>query len=139
MVVLMRRAMIGMERRLWVAIALFLIVGAVHALAAQDRRIVRVRAERFAFTPSEIRVTEGESIELRIRSDDTAHGFRLTGTDVDIVIPKRGKGEMTIDFVAPAAGRYEFECTRMCGAGHSFMRGVLVVTPAPVAGGQGAQ
>jgi heme/copper-type cytochrome/quinol oxidase subunit 2 len=24
-------------------------------------------------------------------------------------------------------GRYTFECSRMCGAGHDFMRGVVLV------------
>jgi heme/copper-type cytochrome/quinol oxidase subunit 2 len=26
------------------------------------------------------------------------------------------------------AGRYVFECSKLCGAGHSFMRGVIVVS-----------
>jgi heme/copper-type cytochrome/quinol oxidase subunit 2 len=116
-----------------IAAALFVIVGAVHALAAQPPRVVRVRAERFSFAPSEMRVMAGETIELRIKSDDTAHGFKVSGTDIDLVIPKRGKGEISVTFTAPAPGRYEFECTRMCGAGHAFMRGVLVVAPAAAA------
>ena len=27
----------------------------------------------------------------------------------------------------PGPGRYVFECSRMCGAGHGFMRGTLIV------------
>jgi len=92
-----------------------------------QRRVVRVSAERFTFTPSEIVVDPGEEIELRIKSDDTAHGFRIAGTSVNVVIPKRGRGEVTVTFRAPDPGRYTFECTRMCGAGHNFMRGELVV------------
>ena len=26
------------------------------------------------------------------------------------------------------AGRYTFECSQLCGAGHEFMRGVIVAT-----------
>jgi heme/copper-type cytochrome/quinol oxidase subunit 2 len=26
----------------------------------------------------------------------------------------------------PAAGRYTFECSQLCGAGHEFMRGVII-------------
>jgi cytochrome c oxidase subunit II len=100
---------------------------AVNPGQAPDRRVIRVSAERFAFTPSRIVVEPGEAIELRLSSDDTAHGFRIQGTDVSIVIPKRGMPETTVTFTAPAAGRYTFECTRMCGAGHNFMRGELVV------------
>ena len=96
--------------------------------AKPDRRVVKVSAERFAFTPSEIKVTVGEEIELRVKSDDTSHGFRIVGTDTDVAIPKRGQGDIVVVFKAPAAGKYEFECSRMCGAGHSFMRGEIVVT-----------
>jgi cytochrome c oxidase subunit 2 len=90
-------------------------------------RVVRVTAERFTFTPSRIVVETGESIELRITSDDTAHGLRIQGTEVNVVIPKRGLPEISVTFTAPAPGKYPFECTRMCGAGHNFMRGELVV------------
>jgi len=101
----------------------------VYRAQAPERRVIRVTAERFAFTPSRIVVEAGEAIELRLTSDDTAHGFRIQGTDISIVIPKRGLPETTVTFTAPAPGRYTFECTRMCGAGHNFMRGELVVRP----------
>ena len=92
--------------------------------------MVRIKAERFAFTPSEITMTVGEDIEIRLKSDDTAHGFKLVSKDVedvDITIPKRGRGEAVLTFKGSKAGRYEFECSHLCGAGHSFMRGVIVV------------
>ena len=44
----------------------------------QERRVIRVSAERFAFTPSRIEVEAGEDVELRIRSDDTSHSFRVS-------------------------------------------------------------
>ena len=97
------------------------------ALQSTDRRVIHVTAERFTFTPSEIAVTAGEEIELRLTSDDTAHGFHIEGADVNVTIPKRGGKELAVTFKAPGPGRYTFECNRMCGAGHDFMRGVLVV------------
>jgi cytochrome c oxidase subunit 2 len=124
----------GTARR-WIGAAALVTVGAVQIPAAPQRRVVRVRAERFHFTPSEIRLKVGEEIELRIKSDDTDHGFRLVGTDTDLVIPKRGQGEISVPFSAAKAGRYEFQCSRMCGAGHSFMRGVIVVKGTAMAGG----
>jgi heme/copper-type cytochrome/quinol oxidase subunit 2 len=96
----------------------------------QARRVVRVAAERFAFTPSEIKVPHGTTIEFRITSDDTAHGFRILGQSIDLTIPKRGRGEAVVTFTPPEPGTYVFECSRMCGAGHSFMRGVIKVTAA---------
>jgi cytochrome c oxidase subunit 2 len=92
---------------------------------AQDTRVIEITAERFAFTPSEIKVKAGTRLEIRLRSDDTAHGFRILGTDVDLVLPKRGRGVATVTF-EPQAGRYTFECSQLCGAGHEFMRGVII-------------
>ena len=94
---------------------------------APERRVIRVTAERFTFTPSRIVVNPGDTIEFRLTSDDTAHGFRISGTDVNVVIPKRGMPETSVTITAPAPGKYAFECTRMCGAGHNFMRGELIV------------
>src|SRR5262249_37947781 len=90
-------------------------------------RVIRISAERFAFTPSEIKIDAGEEVELRLKSDDTAHGFRIMGLPVNVVIPKRGRDEISVTLRPTGPGRYVFECSRMCGAGHNFMRGVLVV------------
>jgi len=95
--------------------------------------VIHVTAERFSFTPSEIRITEGEEVELRIESEDTAHGFRIVGTGLGGTVPKRGKGELRVPFQPTRAGRYTFECSRMCGAGHDFMRGVVIVRPREIA------
>ena len=95
---------------------------------AEASRVVYVVAERFVFTPSEITVEEGTLLELRITSEDTDHGFHLFGPDeIDVEIPKRGRGEIRVNVDAREPGVYIFECSRICGAGHSFMRGTLRV------------
>jgi len=99
------------------------------APAKPDARVIEISAERFSFNPSRIRVTAGTQLELRLVSEDTAHGFRILGTDVDIVIPKRGRGVTTVTF-QPTAGEYTFECSQLCGAGHDFMRGVIIAVEA---------
>lgn len=101
--------------------------GASIATALQPKpQVVNIRVERFTFTPSEFRVKAGQPVEIRLRSDDTDHGFHILGTDVNITIPKRGRGVATVTFEPPEPGRYEFECSKLCGAGHAFMRGVLI-------------
>jgi cytochrome c oxidase subunit 2 len=95
--------------------------------AESPRQVVEITAERFAFTPSEVKTKAGTTLEIRLRSDDTAHGFHIVGTDVDLELPKRGKGVATVTFT-PTAGRYTFECSQLCGAGHEFMRGVIVAS-----------
>lgn len=101
--------------------------GVPAAIGLQSRRVIEMTAERFEFWPSRIIVSEGEDVEIRIRSADTMHGFRIVGTGTNLAIPKRGQGTAVIQFSAPAPGRYMIECSRMCGAGHNFMRAVLVV------------
>ena len=88
---------------------------------------VDVAAERFSFSPSEIKTPAGTALTIRLTSDDTAHGFRILGTDVNVEIPKRSRG-VIVSFTPAKAGRYTFECSKLCGAGHAFMRGVIVAT-----------
>ena len=58
----------------------------------QKAQVVDIVVERFTFTPSEFHVPAGMPVEIRLRSDDTDHGFRIVGTNVNVTIPKRGKG-----------------------------------------------
>lgn len=123
-----------MRSRLVYSVALvMLLTGAVGTSSLQsqtsggDVHVVDVTAERFSFTPSEIRTKAGARLQIRLRSDDTAHGFRIIGTDVNVRIPKRGKGLTTVTFTPEKPGKYTFECSKLCGAGHSFMRGLVVV------------
>ena len=110
-------------------LVIFSLLGSISRPDARQEtaREVAIVAERFRFTPSEVRVPLGTSLRLRIRSDDTMHGFRIIGKGVNILIPKRRQGEVVVHFEATEAGRFEFECSRLCGAGHNFMRGAIVV------------
>jgi cytochrome c oxidase subunit 2 len=104
-----------------------LVVPASQETTIPEPRVVRVSAERFAFSPSEIVVDRGTTIEFRLTSEDTNHGFRIVGTDVNAEIPKRRRGEAVVRYVADTAGRFVIECSRPCGAGHTAMRAVLIV------------
>jgi cytochrome c oxidase subunit 2 len=95
--------------------------------ASRQEQTVDIAAERFSFTPSEVKTTVGTTLTIRLTSDDTAHGFHILGTDVNVEIPKRSRGVGTVTFRPDQPGRYTFECSKLCGAGHSFMRGVIVV------------
>jgi cytochrome c oxidase subunit 2 len=111
---------------------MFLLLAALLALPPQDVKpsaphIIRVSAERFAFTPSEITVAKGTVVEFHLTSEDTDHGFHIVGTGVDAEIPKRRRGETVVRYTADTAGRFIIECTRPCGAGHTAMRATLVV------------
>ena len=94
--------------------------------AGKPDRVITIVAERFTFNPAKVTVKQGELIEFVLTSDDTDHGFRIVGTNVNVTIPKRGKGIATVIFQPPAAGKYVFECSKLCGAGHEFMRGQII-------------
>ena len=97
------------------------------ASAQAAPRVIRVSAERFAFTPGEIVVEKGTTIEFHLTSDDTDHGFRIVGTDVNVEIPKRRRGETVVKYVADTEGEFVIECSRPCGAGHTAMKAILKV------------
>ncbi len=109
-----------------------LFVAAGHPLAQNDQ-VVEMVAERFAFTPSRITIPVGTTVEIRITSNDTDHGFHLVG-ERNVIITKRRYGEAVVVFEATKPGTYRFECSKLCGAGHNFMRGEIVVTPVGNAG-----
>ena len=90
-------------------------------------RVVNMLAERFFFVPSRLKVKQGTTVEFRIRSADTNHGFRIRKAGINVVVPKRGKGQAKVIFHAKEKGRYDFECSKSCGAGHSIMRGTIIV------------
>lgn len=95
--------------------------------AAQERQVVEMVAERFTFTPSRLEVSVGTTVEIHIRSADTDHGFHLVNGR-NVIVPKRRQGEAVVVFEAEAPGVYQFECSKLCGAGHNFMKGEIVVT-----------
>ncbi len=100
----------------------------------EANRVIEIVAERFLFTPSEITIEAGTTVEFRLTSEDTDHGFRIVGPgNIDITIPKRNRGAASALFAPTEPGDYRFECSRLCGAGHSYMSGVIRVRAAPSA------
>jgi cytochrome c oxidase subunit 2 len=111
---------------------LLLLVPAAFSLAQEpaDRkpdRVISITAERFTSTPSKINLKEGELVEFVLTSDDTDHGFRIRAAGIDVAIPPQNRGEARVRFLAKEKGRFVFECSRPCGAGHNIMRGEINV------------
>ena len=95
--------------------------------AASAPREIAVVAQRFAFEPARIEVTEGERIRLVVTSADGVHGLEIKKFKVNKKVPRGGE-KITIDFVASAPGEYPIACSEYCGTGHEEMKGMLVVT-----------
>jgi len=74
--------------------------------------------------------TAGELVRVVIRSTDGVHGFSIPKLKIDVQVPKGGN-PVTVEFTAPAAGRYEIACSEFCGSGHGQMKAALI-SVAPV-------
>ena len=115
-----------------VAAAFLVYAGVAAAPAAPTRqtepRVIEIVAKRFAFIPSRIEVTEGETVRLVVRSADGMHGLQIKKFKVSEEVP-RGSEPVTIEFTATAVGEFEIACAAFCGKGHEEMRGKLVVLP----------
>jgi cytochrome c oxidase subunit 2 len=89
--------------------------------------VVTITAERFTFSPSKVVLKQGQLVEFVLVSEDTDHGFRIPSAGIDVAIPPQGRGEAKVRFIAREKGRFVFECSRPCGAGHNLMRGHIEV------------
>lgn len=94
--------------------------------AVSAPRVVTVVAKRFAFEPARVEVTEGERVRLVVSSGDGVHGVEIKKFKINKKVPRGG--EVTIDFVASAAGEFPILCSEYCGDGHEDMKGMLVVS-----------
>jgi cytochrome c oxidase subunit II len=82
-------------------------------------------ARKFVFDPSEIRVKEGQVVELRIASADRKHGFELEPFGIRAELPEGQP--VAVRFLADRRGEFEFTCIVFCGVGHHGMKGKLIV------------
>lgn len=85
-------------------------------------------AQQWDFAPSTITVSEGDTVNLSIKSIDVDHGFAISEFGVNTTL-KAGT-TTNVSFVADTAGTYTFFCSVFCGSGHGSMTGTLVVQSA---------
>ncbi len=95
------------------------------ALAAEEPRVVAITAKRFEFTPKQITLRAGETVKLRLTSEDVVHGFYSKPLGIDaLIVP----GQTTEVVLTPKqTGHYTTICDHFCGAGHGGMRVSIVV------------
>jgi cytochrome c oxidase subunit 2 len=93
--------------------------------AAEEPKVIAITAKRFEFSPKEITLKLGETVKLRLTTEDVTHGFfsKPLGLD-EAIVP----GKTTAVVLTPkAAGRYTTICDHFCGAGHGGMKMTIVV------------
>ena len=72
-------------------------------------------------------VPAGSEVTFYITSPDVQHGFKLEGTNVNMMIIPGQVSSLTQRFDTP--GDYTWVCHEYCGAGHAAMYGTVTVTP----------
>ena len=101
------------------------LLGSAPRAGAQEPVVVQITAKRFQFTPSEIKLKQGEPAKLVLRSEDVVHGFYMKALGIDTDIKP---GKTTEVLVTPKApGRYTTICDHFCGSGHGNMKMTIVV------------
>ncbi len=84
-----------------------------------------ITAKQWSFSPSVIKVKKGDTVVLKLKSADVAHGISIPDFGINATFKP---GEIKIvEFVADKAGTFEFICNVRCGVGHIGMKGTLIV------------
>jgi cytochrome c oxidase subunit II len=95
------------------------------ANAAEEPRVIEIKAKKFEFTPNEITLKKGEPVILRLTSEDRVHGFLLKPLKIDTDIDPKKPTDVAV--TPGAAGEYTIICDHYCGTGHGNMKVKLTV------------
>lgn len=87
--------------------------------------VVEITAKRFAFAPDKITLKLGQTVTLRVHSEDVTHGFFLRPLKLDEEIPAGQTIEVTV--TPQTAGTFTTICDHFCGANHGNMNMTIVV------------
>ena len=95
------------------------------ARAQGTPRVVEITAKRFEFTPKEITLKQGETVTLRLTTEDVTHGFFMKTLGIDAVVEPGHPTEITI--TPQTTGSFTTICDHFCGDGHGNMHMTIVV------------
>ena len=97
----------------------------VGARAEPVTRAFRIQASQFSYSPSELKVNQGDTVTISLTSTDAVHGLYVDGYDVAVQADPGQTASLT--FVATRPGSFRFRCNVTCGALHPFLIGKLAV------------
>ena len=106
-------------------VCLGIILSGTAPVKADNLPVVDITARRFAFSPDKITLKKGQTVKLRLHSEDVTHGFFLRPLKLDEEIPA---GQTTNVMVTPQeAGSFTTICDHFCGPNHGNMNMTIVV------------
>jgi len=86
-----------------------------------------IKLKRYEYSPSVIKVQQGDMVRLIVEGVDLEHGLYIDGYDIGVEV--RHAEQKTLEFVADKPGAFKIRCSVVCGPLHPFMTGKLVVEP----------
>jgi cytochrome c oxidase subunit 2 len=109
------------------ALSLLALLGVTGARRAEADAVpvVEITAKRFAFTPDKVTLKKGQTVKLRLHSEDVTHGFFLRPLKLDEEIPAGQTVDVTV--TPQTAGTFTTICDHFCGANHGNMNMTIVV------------
>ena len=93
--------------------------------ASPQEHVFRIEAARFAYSPSELRVNQGDRVTIELVATDVVHGLSIDGYHLETIAEPGQTARLS--FVAERPGSFRFRCTVTCGNLHPFMIGKLRV------------
>src|SRR3954469_24822899 len=102
-----------------------LVITGTSRVHAEDVPVIDITAKRFAFSPDKITLKAGQTVKLRLHSEDVTHGFFLRPLKLDEEIPAGATTEATI--TPQQAGTFTTICYYFCGANHGNMSMTIMV------------
>ena len=88
-------------------------------------KVIDLKAKRFAFEPGEITLHKGETVVLRLSTEDVTHGLYLKPLKIDALIEPGKTSDVTV--TPQQTGKFVAICNHFCGAGHGNMHMVVNV------------
>jgi heme/copper-type cytochrome/quinol oxidase subunit 2 len=119
-------------QRIWLFVfvlsgLLILIAPLPQSSKTPQKRLIRIEASSFQFTPGQIHINPNDEVTIELVSMDVVHGLSLDGYDFEL---KADPGQtVSATFVADKAGVFRFRCSVACGNLHPFMIGKLQIGP----------
>ena len=107
------------------------LLGSDDAAAAQapspsgTARTIKMTAELWKFTPSVVRVKQGEKVTLEITGISGTHGLSVPELGINETIIQGNT--VTVTIPTDKTGTFDFRCSVQCGSGHNDMTGQIIV------------
>jgi cytochrome c oxidase subunit 2 len=122
----MKRSSYIFAAMLPLALVMLLAFGSPRKAHADDGpRVIEITAKRFAFSPNQITLKKGETVKLRLFSEDVTHGFFMRALKIDEDIEPSKPTDITL--TPQTAGTFTTICDHFCGANHGNMNMTITV------------